>query len=428
MTPPTRRRFVQALGGTLAAGAALGCPSVPAAETPGNTGNTESHGDETDPGVADRAYWVSVARRLATPVLGALARRQLKATMPVEARHPDARRPYTHLEALGRLLCGLAPWLETGPDDGTAEAALRKRFADEARAGIDAATDPASPDLMNFNHGHQPLVDAAFLAQALLRAPHQLWEKLDPKARGNLTAALASTRTIKPFNNNWLLFSATIEAAMLRFGQTWKSQPITTALDRSMQWYVGDGTYGDGSHFHWDYYNSYVIQPMLLDVLDAAGDRDPAWAKLRPTVLRRARRYAAVQERLIAPDGSYPPIGRSLCYRCGAFQTLALMALQHQLPKATSPAQVRCALTAVMRRQLEAPGTFDDAGFLRVGFAGHQPGIADSYISTGSLYLCSAALLPLGLPAADAFWQGRADWTAKKAWAGQEVPSDHATD
>ena len=24
------------------------------------------------------------------------------------------------------------------------------------------------------------------------------------------------------------------------------------------QWYKGDGVYGDGAMFHWDYYNSFV--------------------------------------------------------------------------------------------------------------------------------------------------------------------------
>jgi hypothetical protein len=36
----------------------------------------------------------------------------------------------------------------------------------------------------------------------------------------------------------------------------------------------------------------------------------------------RAKRYAAVQERMIGPDGTFPPIGRSLAYRCGAFHLL----------------------------------------------------------------------------------------------------------
>ncbi|NRA37659.1 MAG: DUF2264 domain-containing protein, partial [Planctomycetes bacterium] len=73
------------------------------------------------------------------------------------------------------------------------------------------------------------------------------------------------------------------------------------------------------------------------------------------------------------------------------------------------------------------PGTFDDNGWLRLGFAGAQPGVAESYISTGSTYLCSTALLPLGLPQIAAFWSDAdAPWTSVKAWSGQAFPIDHA--
>ena len=192
-------------------------------------------------------------------------------------------------------------------------------------------------------------------------------------------------------------------------------------------WYLGDGTYGDGKEFHWDYYNSYVIQPMLLDIVRVCEKKgDPLGAKY-PVLLARARRYAAVQERMIAPDGSFPAVGRSIAYRCGAFQLLADAALRRSLPDEVSPAQVRGALTAVIRRTLEAPGTFDADGWLRIGLCGHQPGIGETYISTGSLYLCAVALLPLGLPASDPFWSAPSQpWTAAKAWSGQAFPIDHA--
>ena len=60
---------------------------------------------------------------------------------------------------------------------------------------------------------------------------------------------------------------------------------------------------------------------------------------------------------------------------------------------------MRGALTAIIRRSIEAPGTFDADGWLRIGFCGHQPGVGETYISTGSLYLCAVGLLPLGLAA-----------------------------
>jgi hypothetical protein len=144
-------------------------------------------------------------------------------------------------------------------------------------------------------------------------------------------------------------------------------------------------------------------------------------------MMLRARRYAAIQERLISPEGTFPPVGRSLCYRFGAFHLLAEIALRRQLPDGVSSEQVRSGLTAVMRRMVDAAGTFDDHGWLTVGFYGHQPSIAEPYISTGSCYLCSAAWLPLGLPASDPFWTGpAAPWTAKKIWMGDKVGPDHA--
>jgi hypothetical protein len=75
---------------------------------------------------------------------------------------------------------------------------------------------------------------------------------------------------------------------------------------------------------------------------------------------------------------------------------------------------------------IEAPGTFDAQGWLRIGFAGHQPGLGEGYISTGSLYLCAAGLLPLGLPPAHPFWAAPAQpWSALRIWQGDDMPCDH---
>ena len=111
-------------------------------------------------------------------------------------------------------------------------------------------------------------------------------------------------------------------------------------------------------------------------------------------------------ERGISPEGTFPLYGRSIVYRFGAFQLLAQVALERRLAAPLTPPSVRSALTAVLRRSIEAPGTFDEGGWLRPGFAGHQPSLAERYICRGSLYLCCAVFLPLGLPATDPFWAG----------------------
>jgi hypothetical protein len=378
----------------------------------------------------DRAYWVEVATRVSGPVLRALSERKLKATMPVEAPHGNVeeRKQCTYLEALGRTLTGLAPWLESGADSG-AEGKLRQEFAELARKAIAAGTDQGSPDFLNFNKGRQPVVDAAFLSLAILRAPTELWQKLDKSTQKNVIAALQSSRVILPGFNNWLLFSAMVETALSFMGVWWDPMRVDYAIRSVDSWYKGDGVYGDGPEFHWDYYNSFVIQPMLLNILDVISKSASTWKHYQPVMLARAQRYAAIQERLIGPEGAFPPIGRSLCYRFGAFQLLSEISLRRQLPEDIAPEQVRCALTAVMRRMVDAPGTFDEQGWLRVGFYGHQPSMAEAYISTGSLYLCSAAWLPLGLPATDPFWAGEAkSWTMKKVWSGEDFKANHALD
>jgi hypothetical protein len=377
---------------------------------------------------SDREYWVQVLDRISGPVLKALSERKLKAEMPVEAPHGNIadRRQFTYLEAMGRLLTGIAPWLESGPKSGS-EGALRSQYAEWSRMAIAAGTDPASPDFMNFNRGSQPVVDTAFLALAILRAPTELWHKLELATQRNVIAALESSRVIQPPYNNWLLFSAMVEAALSFMGARWDPMRVDYAVRTVDTWYKGDGAYGDGPPFHWDYYNSFVMQPMLLHILDTVSQSSPAWDSYKPAIMLRARRYAAIQERLISPEATFPPIGRSLCYRFGAFHLLAEMALRRQLPDSVSPEQVRSALTAVMRRMIDAPGIFDDQGWLTVGFYGHQPSIAEPYISTGSCYLCSAVLLPLGLPATDRFWAGpTTPWTSKKIWSGEAAEPDHA--
>src|SRR5712691_2021360 len=407
-----RRDFLE-----IAAASAVGAPEGRADSTQG----PRLAGASTD-----REYWVSVLQRLADPVLTNLANGTLKARMPVEEASGAGRRPVTHLEAFGRLLAGLAPWLELPPDESD-EGRLRARYHGLVQRALAQAVDPASPDFLNFTRDRQPLVDAAFLAQGLLHAPRALRDSLDPATREKLVRALESSRGIQPGFNNWLLFTATVEAALASLGAWWDRVRVDYALRQLAQWYKGDGTYGDGPAFHWDYYNSFVIHPMLVDVLGALGGESEAWKAMRAPELERARRYAAIQERLISPEGTFPAVGRSIAYRFGAFHLLAQSALRRELPADVAPAQVRGALTAVIRRAIEAPGTFDDAGWLRIGFCGHQPVVGERYISTGSLYLCAVGLLPLGLPASDPFWSDPPQpWTAQRAWSGQPFPIDHA--
>jgi hypothetical protein len=380
----------------------------------------------------DRAYWAELLSRIATPVLLHLSKGQLKQFMPKEVA-PHYNKPVekvSYLEAFARTMAGVAPWLELGADN-TPEGKERSRLIQYARAATAQAVDVASPDYMNFTgkYDGQPLVDGAFLAHAFLRAPRQLWEPLPQNVKQQVIAAFKSLREIKPGYNNWLLFAAIIEAALLQFGDTWDPMRVDYALKKHEEWYKGDGLYGDGPFFHFDYYNAFVIHPMLADILKVLVSQGKTSQKEYERELKRMQRYGVILERMISPEGTFPVVGRSMTYRNAVFQPLVQLALYERLPEELSPAQVRCALTSVMKNIFETTGTFDKEGWLQLGFCGHQPEIADVYTSTGSLYLCSTGFLALGLPPGHTFWTAAPqDWTAKKVWKGSPVGKDHAID
>lgn len=388
-------------------------------------------------GLEERKFFVATLIKISDPVLQNLAKDQLKQNMPVEkADNPyGGREEVVHLEAVGRTLAGIAPWLELGPDK-TKEGKLRKKYIQLAVKGITNAVNPEANDYLNFSGEGQPLVDAAFFAEALLRAPTQLWDNLDSLTQQRVLTELKKTRATSPPYMNWLLFSGIVEAALLKFEGKADMMRIEYALLKHDEWYLGDGVYGDGPDFHFDYYNSFVIQPMLLDILSVLKEKETELSNYRyknkfitnaQIFTERAQRYAAIQERLISPDGTYPAIGRSLAYRFGVFQALSQMVLLQQLPKEVKPAQVREALYEVIKNQISAPETFDANGWLTIGFYGHQRSIAEPYITTGSLYLCTTAFLMLGLPEDAPFWQDAAEsWTQKKIWTGENAVIDHA--
>lgn len=379
---------------------------------------------------ADRKVWVDALLKIATPVMQNLADGTLKKNFPFESLSADTdRREVSYLEAVGRTLCGIAPWLELGAD-ATEEGQLRARMIDLTLRGLKNAVDPMSPDHLRFtqNRHRQPLVDAAFLAEGLLRAPKQIWARLDKETQQNLIKELKASRSITPYESNWLLFASIIEAALLEFGGECDEVRMMNGVEKFRnQWYQGDGWYGDGPSFALDYYNSLVIQPMLTEVLMVCEKHNLKNADFLKTQQTRLGRYAEQQERMISPEGSYPVIGRSITYRFGSFHAMSDAALLHVLPKHLNPAQVRCALTAVIKRQMSQKNTFDANGWLRVGYTGAQIHMSEDYINTGSEYLVCSGFCALGLPATDAFWTNPySDWTSRKAWNNVEVPADHS--
>ncbi|WP_062542726.1 DUF2264 domain-containing protein [Rufibacter tibetensis] len=377
----------------------------------------------------DRKVWLSQMDKIVRPVLSNLAEDKLKERMPVQLSNKidnkSSREKVSYLEAFGRVMSGIGPWLnlEGGSKE---EVALRNQYRQWALKAVANSVNPAAKDYMQWNGG-QPLVDASFLALGLVRCPW-LWENLDNQVKEQVITAFKTTRGTMPVFSNWVLFTGMIETFFCQYGLEYDAVRIEYGVrEFANHWYVGDGMYSDGMNFALDYYNSYVIQPYLATILSVVNNKRKSYNWYAPNLQKITQRYAEIQERLINTDGTFPVLGRSIAYRGGAFHHLADMALRKQLPESLSPGQVRSALTAVLNKTLEAPTTFTKEGWLNIGLYGLQPDVADFYITTGSLYLCATIFLPLGLPESDPFWSSpAAPWTAVKAWSGQPVKGDHA--
>ena len=383
-------------------------------------------------GLKDRTYWVQLLDKIASPILSNMSKGELRKNMPMDysPTWDNRNKEVAYMEAIGRLIVGIAPFVAL-PDDDTNEGQIRKKMRGQIHASLAHAVDPASPDYLYWGSPKvaQPLVDAAFLAQALLLAPAALWEPLDKKTKERFIDEFTKLRAIKPSNNNWVLFAAIVETFLLSIDAPFDAARIDAGIDKIIGWYVGDGWYSDGVKFHFDHYNGFVIQPMLVTVLGvnvAKGRREKA---LLDQAYKRMQRYASFQERFISPEGTFPIFGRSSTYRVGAFWPLATLALENNLPAGVMPSQVRPALTAVFKRVF-VKDTFNTSGLLTLGFVGaNQSNIADSYSNTGSMYLASFAFMPLGLPASHEFWSAPpTNWTQKKAWNGEVFPKDYAVD
>ena len=97
----------------------------------------------------DRKLWLGYLDKLVRPVLSNLAQNQLKEKMPVELSktvdNKESRLQSSYLEAFGRTLSGVAPWLEL--EGGNAEEVkLRDQYRQWTLKAIANAVNPSAKD------------------------------------------------------------------------------------------------------------------------------------------------------------------------------------------------------------------------------------------------------------------------------------------
>ena len=375
---------------------------------------------------SDRQQWADLCYKIAQPILENMSKGELQKNMQLELSPTwDGRdKRVAYMEAFGRLMAGISPWLSL-PADNTAEGQQRRQLQEWALQAYKNAVDPQSPDYLLWEGPTQILVDAAYIAESFLRASDATRMLLDEVTRQRYIQCFKGLRIIRPAYNNWLLFRAMTEAFLLSIGEEADRFALTVAVNKLNEWYLSDGWYSDGPEFALDYYNSYVIHPMYVEILEVCKAKKFLTPVSTVLAICRMQRFNVFIERLISPEGTYPAFGRSVIYRMGAFQTLALASWKYGLPEGLSNGQVRSALSTVMRNMFSIEGNFDDKNFLRLGFAGHQPELANYYTNNGSLYMTTLVFMPLALPVTHPFWSDQAaEWTSQKAWSGKPFPID----
>lgn len=388
-------------------------------------GNTFAERKKKPP-TSDRQLWTDLCYKIAQPILENMSKGELQKNMQLELSPTwDGRDKHVaYMEAFGRLMAGISPWLSL-PADDTVEGQQRYQLQKWALQSYKNAVNPQNPDYLLWNGPTQILVDAAYIAESFLRAPDVTWNLLDEITKQRYIQHFKELRTIRPAYNNWLLFRAMIEAFLLSVNEEADLFALTVTVNKLNEWYLSDGWYSDGPEFALDYYNSYVIHPMYIEILEVCKAKNIQIPISPALAISRMQRFNVFIERLISPEGTYPAFGRSVVYRMGAFQTLALAAWKYGLPEGINNGQIRSALSVIMRNMFSIEGNFNDRNFLRIGFAGHQPELANYYTNNGSLYMTALVFMPLALPATHSFWSDQAtEWTSQKAWNGKSFPID----
>jgi len=390
-----------------------GIPALAVLNSIPSLGHTEENKSEYE---RFMGYFLQIQK----PVFDAWAREKLVSTLDRIELPGKNRNQFSALESIARNFYATCQIDKEG-----------KFLNSEILNAFERSLKPGHPDSFNWDKGDQPLVDAAILAAGFLQNPFIFEKILNAKIQKGLIEGWKKSLSIKPYESNWLLFAAMVEAALQKWDRAFKPDCVPYAIQKFEEWYKGDGFYGDGPKFHIDYYNSIIIHPFLLIL----GKQGHVEKDVMAKHIIRAKRHAECLERMIGADGSFPPLGRSLCYRAGLFHHLAFMALEEKLPVSLSPGSIKKALCLSIEKTLDvsAKGNLggnaidQSSGILRPGLFNFDPQLAEIYISTASLYLCTWAFIPLGLGKDHEFWTvEKSQTTAEKLKMSQGLGIDAA--
>ncbi|GLZ77779.1 hypothetical protein Afil01_25860 [Actinorhabdospora filicis] len=347
------------------------------------TGYTRAHWEA----VAD--HWVNVALSYASPRFSLFR---------IPGRHAWSGPESDALEGFARSFLIAAPRIAGGGDPhGFAEKYASGLVAGTERGGSEGwlwAVDCVEP----LTGKTQPIVEAAGIAYALHISRAQIWDRLKPAERDQIADWLSHHARRIAWANNWLLFTAVIEAFLASAGYDTSAYDGRANVRRVESWYTGQGWYTDGSRRNFDYYNAWVIHPLLWAIHDMLPARDPDAAWLWEN---RLGRYLESYGHLFGGNGSPLIQGRSIIYRTATLAPIWLGQLTGRTP--LSPGASRRLASGTLKHFVDHGVGVD--GPLSLGWHADQYlDVTQPYSGPGSPYWAGIGFHGLALPADHPVW------------------------
>ena len=325
---------------------------------------------------------------------------------PARVLYPDDRRGMPDsvdaIESFARIASAWGAWLRNPENPATLKFQDREIDLETLlRQALLDGTNPSNPHTYWGDIGHmdQRIVESADIAVAVWMSRERVFHKMTTAEQEQIIAWLAQVDGKGTYTDNWILFTAMVQAVRHHLGFPSPLDDLDYRLMQISEFYRGDGWYADGPTDEFELYNAWMFGWHYLLWAWIDGDRRPGQ---RQKVLERAHSFIDGFLHFFGANGSYATWGRSVVYR---FAAVAPFAVGHFLKIASDDPGLLRRVSSGCIRYFYDRGLFDPKHhFVRQGFHGDFPPAGEAYISPGSPYWCCHGLFALTFDRDDPFW------------------------
>ena len=267
--------------------------------------------------------------------------------------------------------------------------------------GLDAGTDPASPERwLRPDEVDQAKVEAAALAIGLHLTRDVLWANLPARVQGQVVDYLSAVIGGSYPPINWVWFRIVVEQFLASVGAPYSRTDVEEDLALADTFFREAGWIADGASRSFDHYTGWALHlyPVLWETMLAPDD---PFRERMPRYRAALDEFLADAVALVGADGGPLIQGRSLTYRFAAAAPFWAGALAGTT--AVEPGLLRRAASGIVAHFADR-GAPDAAGTLSLGWHDAWRPIAQTYSGPGSPYWASKGMLGIALPASHPVW------------------------